>query len=105
MIEALALEHAIKYTTTSQMRTDLDISEAKEGEEIVDVTAYQSLRGSLQYIAQMTRPDISCITSLLGRRNVKLAKRHREAALRVLSYLFYTKDTTHILQPNDKLIV
>ena len=51
---------------------------------------YTSLVGSLRYLADSTRPDISYITGFLGRYSHNPTKLHWQAGLRVLRYL---KDT------------
>ena len=49
---------------------------------------YQSLVGSLLYIARHTRPEISLHINLLGRRTSKPTQLHFQTAIRILRYLF-----------------
>ena len=48
---------------------------------------YQSLVGSLLYIARHTRPEISLHINLLGRRTSKPTQLHFQTAIRILRYL------------------
>ena len=48
---------------------------------------YQSLIGSLLYIARHTRPEISLHINLLGRRTSKPTQLHFQTALQILKYL------------------
>lgn len=61
-------------------------------EEIAEMKniPYQSLIGSLMYLAVSTRPNISCAISVLNQFNTNPGKTHWSAAKRVLRYL---KDT------------
>ena len=60
------------------------------GEEQIDLTLqkkYQSLVGSLLYIARHTRPEISLHINLLGRRTSKPSQTNFQTAVRILRYL------------------
>ena len=50
------------------------------------------LVGSLNYIAQTTRPDIAYAVGALGRHTAAPTSEHWRAALHVLSYLYTTRD-------------
>ena len=52
---------------------------------------YQAIVGSLLHISRNTRPDISVVTNILGRKASSPSARNFIAALRVLQYLLYTK--------------
>ncbi|GJQ68502.1 hypothetical protein Trydic_g17075 [Trypoxylus dichotomus] len=65
-----------------------DDSEREEMEKI----PYQSAVGSLLYVAQSTRPDITFAVSLLSRFNNNPGKAHWTAVKRVLRYLKSTKN-------------
>ena len=52
---------------------------------------YRSIVGSLQWLAQGSRPDIAVITSLLAQHQTKPAPGHLQAAFHVLKYLRNTK--------------
>ncbi|XP_068142548.1 uncharacterized protein [Drosophila tropicalis] len=58
----------------------------------VDKTRYQSLIGSLLYLALTTRPDIIHSVAKLAQRNSDPHKEHEVAAKRVLRYLRGTSD-------------
>ena len=48
---------------------------------------YQSLVGSLLYIARHTRPELSLHINLLGRRTSKPSRQHFQTGMRILRYL------------------
>lgn len=60
---------------------------ASEDEEAVDQQSYQSLVGSLMYLATCTRPDIAYAVGMLARYSSKPNQSHWVAAKRVLRYL------------------
>ena len=60
---------------------------AAEDEETVDQPLYQSLVGSLMYLATCTRPDIAYAVGVLARFSSKPNRSHWTAAKRVLRYL------------------
>lgn len=66
-------------------------STEEEVAEIKDV-AYQSLIGTLMYLAVSTRPDIAHTVSVLSQYNVNPGKTHWTSAKRVLSYLQGTRN-------------
>lgn len=104
-IEALCDAHNITFGATTPLQPDCDTSEATDQDELIDRTTYQRLIGSLLYISQMTRPDIMHVVSVLARRNAKAARRHWEAALRLLRYLHQTKAWGHTLRGGDGICV
>jgi hypothetical protein len=53
---------------------------------------YRSLVGGILYLAQVTRPDLAFISSLLGKFVSKPAKIHWNMAIRCLRYIKYTLD-------------
>ena len=53
---------------------------------------YLSIIGSLLHISQVSRPDISHSTGLLARFGSCPSMQHHEAALRVVAYLYSTRD-------------
>ena len=65
---------------------------AAEDEQAVDQQLYQSLVGSLMYLATCTRPDIAYAVGMLARFSSKPNQTHWVAAKRVLRYL---KGTTN----------
>ena len=60
---------------------------ATEAEETLDQRLYQSLVGSLMYLATCTRPDIAYAVATLARFSSKPNQAHWVAAKRVLRYL------------------
>ena len=60
---------------------------AAEDDEVVDQPLYQSLIGSLMYLATCTRPDIAYSVGVLARFSSKPNQSHWTAAKRVLRYL------------------
>jgi hypothetical protein len=52
---------------------------------------YQSLVGSLNWLAHTTRPDLSTVVSLLAQHQSQPSPGHLEAALYVVNYLSHTK--------------
>ena len=63
---------------------------------------YRSLIGSLIY-ATLTRPDVSTIISQLSRVLENPQEAHWNAAIRVLRYLYTTRDKALIYNPTQKL--
>lgn len=66
---------------------------------------YQSLIGSLMYLAVNSRPDIAYVISYLSQFNTKFTSEHWKAAKRVLQYLKGTIDYSLIYRNDDKKIV
>ena len=64
----------------------------KESEDQCDKTLFQSIVGTLLFLARMTRPEISIHVNLLGRVTSKPTKQHLLMAYRVLKYLSLTSD-------------
>ncbi len=60
---------------------------ATEDEKAVDQQSYQSLVGSLMYLATCTRPDIAYAVGTLSRFSSRPNQTHWVAAKRVLRYL------------------
>ena len=59
-------------------------------ESLTPLQDYQSLIGSLLYIARHTRLEISVHVNLLGRRTSRASHNNMQAALQVLRYLMST---------------
>ncbi len=66
--------------------------QAKDGEELVDQTRYQSLIGSLMYLSICTRPDITYSVSNLARFSQHPTREHWTGVKRLLRYLKGTAD-------------
>ena len=65
---------------------------ASEDEEALDQSLYQSVVGSLMYLATCTRPDIAYAVGMLARFSSKPNRSHWIAVKRVLRYLRGTSD-------------
>ena len=79
----------------------------KEGEEVPpEQFDYRGIVGSLLYIAQATRPDISFAVTALSRHVNRPSKHHTECAIHVLRYLLVTKNigiTYHKSEEKDSI--
>lgn len=73
-------------------QTPLTTNKLVPAEHCESIYPYQSLMGSLMYIAVNSRPDISFAVSYLSQFNTKFDKTHWLAAKRVLQYLKGTID-------------
>jgi hypothetical protein len=62
---------------------------------------YQSLVGSLNWLAHMTHPDLSTVVSLLAQHQTNASPGHVEAAVHVIKYVAQTK-TLGIYFTSDK---
>ena len=98
-IESLAtkynLENARLYDTP--METNLKLDPATEIEEEIK---YRNLIGELLYISTGTRPDISYSVNYLSRYQSCYDSTHFKYAMRVLKYLYKTKDMKLIYYDN-----
>jgi hypothetical protein len=64
----------------------------EEEKKAVEMLPYQSLVGSLMYLAVSTRPDIAHAVSMLSQFNTNFGEQHWRAAKRVLRYLKNTEN-------------
>ena len=92
MISALAK----KFQMDKCKFRDIPIAAGTQMIETTDVpldnrTEYLSLVGSLVYIANLARPDISFSVHLLAKQNAKPSKRHMSIARDVLGYLWHSR--------------
>ena len=90
-IESLAIKYNILESKIYQtpMETNLKLYQS----ENVDFNLkYRNLIGALLYISTGTRPDISFSVNFLSRFQNCYDKTHYKYALRVLKYLYHTKD-------------
>ena len=90
-IESLAakynLENAKLFDTP--METNLKLDQASEIDETIK---YRNLIGELLYISSGTRPDISYSVNYLSRYQSCYDQTHYKYAMRVLKYVYKTKD-------------
>ena len=74
---------------------------ATEDKDVLDQQSYQSLVGSLVYLATCTRPDIAYAVGTLARFGSKPNQSHWTAAKRVLRYLKGTSNFGILFRGND----
>ena len=90
-IESLAikynLENAKLYDTP--MESNLKLEQANEIDQRIK---YRNLIGELLYISAGPRPDIAYSVNYLSRYQSCYDQRHCKYAMRILNYLFKTKD-------------
>lgn len=98
-IESLARKYQIEsgrlYSTP--METNLKIEKADECNSRIK---YRNLIGALLYISSNTRPDISFSVNYLSRYQNNNNESHWKYALRILKYLYLTKDLKLIFERN-----
>ena len=91
LIENCGLQNANGVRTPLSTGTILD---AEEGDiQCEEVKNYQSIIGSLMYIAGCTRPDIQYVSNKLGRYMSNPMEKHFSAAKKVVRYLKQTAAT------------
>ena len=90
-IESLADKYQIKKSKlyNTPMETSLKIEKADESEPNIN---YRNLIRALLYISSGTRPDISYSVNYLSRFQNRYSKTHWKYALRILKYLYATKE-------------
>lgn len=103
-IEGLLIEFGMENCGTANLPTPsaFNFEKFDESPELIDRHPYQSLVGSLIYLANDTRPDIQYVTGQLCRFMSCPKKAHFQAAKRVLQYLQKTKHTTLTYHKNPK---
>lgn len=91
-IESLAKKFKIENcrNVKTPMETNLQLEDNTEVNK--ENTKYRSLIGALLYISGATRPDVSFSVSYLSRFQSCATETHYNYALRVLKYLFYTRE-------------
>ena len=71
---------------TTPMEVRLRLRKIKEGDEVVEATAYRSIIGSLRYLVN-TRPDIAYSVGVVSRYMEAPGKQHWAAVKQILRYL------------------
>jgi len=84
-----------------KLSKDMTSSDQEGSPEIKDLP-YQSLIGSLMYLAVCTRPYISRVVSLLSQFNSNFTQQHWTAAKRVLRYLKPSEKSGLTFKKTDK---
>ena len=96
-------EITITIPTKSLPLNAKDYSELKEEESDPELQKkYQSLVGSLLYIARHTRPEITLHTNLLGRRTSHATPSNLKTGLQVLKYLASSLESGITIEPLGK---
>jgi hypothetical protein len=95
LLEKYGMEHCRKSPTPMVPRQQLrSLKECPELEKAsaAEHSRFMSAVGSIQYIASVTRPDLSFAAHALARHMSASAKEHWQAALHVMRYLQSTKN-------------
>lgn len=87
LVEKLNQENARDTNVPLLVGEDLSSSAAQGPEAKMEARPYQSLVGSLLYVATTTRPDITHVVAKLSRYLDRATPVHWKAAVRVLRYL------------------
>ena len=80
--------HQKQYPIVSQclpLQTNVKLTKDEEG-TAVNPVMYQSIVGSLLYVAIATRPDIAQAVGVVSKFNSKPSQTHLSAAKRILCY-------------------
>ena len=96
LIKRYNLEKSRLYNTP--METNLKIVRADNCERNIK---YRNLIGALLYISSATRPDTSLCVNYLSRFQECYSETHYKYALRILKYLYVTKDLELVYRNNE----
>lgn len=90
-IESLAVKYNLENTKLydTPMETNLKLEQAKEVDYSIK---YRNIIGELLYISTGTRPDIAYSVNYLSRYQGCYDRTHYKYAMRILKYLYKTKD-------------
>ncbi|TDG38077.1 hypothetical protein AWZ03_015501, partial [Drosophila navojoa] len=91
-------------TTSIPLEANFQVNCEGELCKRVDITKYQSVIGSLMYIALCTRPDILHSVCKLAQRNSNPHSEHLAAAKQVLRYLHNTADLALVYEKTGEMI-
>ena len=99
-IESLANKYEIQNSRlySTPMETNLQLEKAESCEINIK---YRNLIGALLYISSNTRPDISYSVNYLSRYQNSYNETHWKYALRILKYLYLTKDLNLHYEKNE----
>ena len=76
------------WERTKSVKTPLEsLIDASSNDELFDENQYRKLLGSLQYLSNVSRPDIIFAVNYLVQFDSKLSSTHFEALKRILFYL------------------
>ena len=90
--------------TYTPMETGQKLLPAQPSDILVDPREYQSLVGSLMYLAVGTWPDIAYSVAVLRKFNAQPTNNHFQAAKHLLRYLKQTASLALIYSPADSLV-
>ena len=82
-----------------------DSSSSPEDCEFMRGKNYKEIVGKLLYFAVMTRPDVATAVSMLARFMDKPGPKMYTAALRVMNYLYHTRETGITYHPGNNLLI
>jgi hypothetical protein len=99
LVTKFKLEDSRVFNTP--METGLHLRKCQDDSEIVD-KPYASLIGSLLYLSNCTRPDITFAVNRLSSYNAKPTEQHWKSAKRVLKYLKNTEELGITYTASDK---
>ena len=105
LVDSCGLEEANGSPTPIAPGMELDV---QENDQLCDdVKEYQSIVGSLMYIAGCTRPDIQFTANQLGKYMSKPMDKHLKVAKRVVRYLKQTIESTLVYRKcnDDKIVI
>ena len=88
-IESLAIKYNLENAKLYDMESNLPLEQANEINERIK---YRNLIGELLYVSTGTRPDIAYSVNYFSRYQSCYDQRHFKYAMRILKYLFKTKD-------------
>lgn len=103
MIDKLLADHGTLncHGSKTPKSTTVDLNESKDSTE-GEVCQYQSIFGSLMYIAGSTRPDVQNATNKLAQYMSAPTTIHLNAATRVLKYLKETRNAKLVYKNNGR---
>ncbi len=93
-IEAIAKKYEVTNVkpTTTPMEQKLNLENKNGGSNSLCVLKFQKLLGAINYVMERTRPDVSYSTNKLSRYTLKATDELYKYLLRILKYLWTTKD-------------
>ncbi|MBW0496892.1 hypothetical protein O181_036607 [Austropuccinia psidii MF-1] len=105
LIRSIVLKHWDgKKTNTTPLPTKSKVSTITQDERIIDQKSFLTIVGSLSYVANGTRPDISFAVNLLARHAQAPGHQHWTLLQHLLGYLHHTQWKGLRLFPNNEEI-
>lgn len=103
MLDKFGMQDAKEVSTPLDMNVKLSKDMDSKSEEAMKRISYRELIGSLQFAANMTRPDIAYSVNLLNRFVENPKEAHWKASKRILRYLKGTKKLGISYRHEEKL--